>query len=196
MSLTEVKKVGGEISFAAQLIIQLTFSQWADFSEKAGKGYFLHLLFSQCQCKPRSFFKCKPKKCVSFHRGLRILIECLLINIKKVRVTFHKTDENVMYYALRYLKCSKRFIRELLKNVKFEVELFSGKVGYTQWDTKIMHKLSVPTELSVADLSWIPLCPPKCCCRPLESDAKTVSMKETLARMESFLDPRNKHRIV
>lgn len=197
-----------EISFAAQLIIQQTFSQWADFSEKEGKGYFLHLLFFQCRCSKtvttkKLFVRCEPRKCVTFHRGLRIIIECLLTEIKTVRITVEKDDINVMFYALRYLNCSKRFIRELLKNVKFEVRVLTGfgKVGFKKWGMR-EHYLTVPE--IVTDLFWIPLCMPsspsqqhkqegQCCRAPTcgqSLDPKMVSAKETLARMESFLDPR------
>ena len=203
------QKKHASLTFAAQLIIQLTFSLWADYSEKVGKGYFLHLLFFQCSCgsisKPKSLFsRCEPRSCLTFHKCLKSVISVLLTRIRKVNVSIEKTDTNVMYHALKYLKCSKMFIKELLKNVRFEVEVLQeGKtISYNKENARI-HYLKVAEDVS--DLDWIPLCSEKCfpdCIAALKLnqrrrafqaiDNRDADKRALLAKMETFLDPRRR----
>ena len=202
-SIKNVENMRQERMFAAQLIIQLTFSQWADFSEKDGKGYFLHLLFFQCRCRQLQksgerrfrFFKCAPSQCQTFHRCLKIIIECLLVDVYDVvNISIQRKEDNVMYHALKYLGCSKMFIKELLKNVNVSVQVKStGRlVKYSTLGGQ-MHYLQVKKD--ILDHSWIPLCPGKTdkCCRSLVPKEENIArVQETLRKMEAYLDPRRR----
>ena len=180
---------------ASQLIVQQTFTQWADNSKLDNKQYLLHLVVNKCICCPPTkqcqkwhhFGKCEcePSSCPSFYQALKLVVcELLKINIVKNETTVF-CGKQIVKVALKFLKCSKLIINELLAHTCFRVKFNSNLVFYQIGpDTKDWQELVIQT------FPWIKVIYPKKARPKKEDDPKILATLETLRKMEQLLDPR------
>lgn len=185
---------------ASQLIVQLSFTQWTDNSNLEDKKEFLHLLVNQCSCCPPfkncskwyHFNKCncEPKPCLPFYKCLQEAVYELLKKStnKSSEKKLSFCGKHVVSEALKYFKCSKPMIEELVKHTNFRVRFTSNQVSYQIG--KITEVWSILQQTNSAPWITISYPPKKKIKKKPKKDPKTIAVEETLRKMELFLDPR------